>query len=316
MSGGTDKSSTAIVTIDSPRFILAVDPLAALLEFAVSPFKKSADEPATTSDDHHEAAEPTEGPVSTAGSLAFRVEIVEATVIVLADDSNAKSQAIQLSIKEVLLSQQSILALKIDQLGMSFGRMDRPNDRVNFLDKLNVALSLDTRRRGSQQMTSLEMEIPDPVIFRASYTDIMLIMDIVNKASAVATKALAPEDKAKEPASPKTSFVTEGVTDGSSSALMVVPSKSSARRTSVSRRRGSTDRSRVLVSKEQVRDSERWFASAADNSTSKLKARINGFQFVLVGDLQEMPFVHLSTNEFSVMVNDWSGDVRCSTQSR
>jgi vacuolar protein sorting-associated protein 13A/C len=41
----------------------------------------------------------------------------------------------------------------------------------------------------------------------------------------------------------------------------------------------------------------------------QLKARINGFQFVLVGDVQEMPFVHLSTSEFVVLINDWSGDV-------
>lgn len=41
----------------------------------------------------------------------------------------------------------------------------------------------------------------------------------------------------------------------------------------------------------------------------QLKARVNGFQFVLVGDLQELPFVHMSTNEFEIAVNDWSGDV-------
>ena len=130
-SGGPDKSALAVVTIDSPRFILALDPLVALLEFAISPFKKAAEEPQT--DMQQEAGEPVEGPANPAGSLAFRVEIVEATVIVLADDTNPKSQAIQLSIKQILLSQQSILALKIDQLGMFFGRMDRPNDRVKFL---------------------------------------------------------------------------------------------------------------------------------------------------------------------------------------
>ena len=42
----------------------------------------------------------------------------------------------------------------------------------------------------------------------------------------------------------------------------------------------------------------------------QLTARINGFQLVLVGDLQEMPFVHLATNEFQVAVHDWTGDVR------
>ena len=252
-SGGSDKSALAIVTIDSPRFILAVDPLAALLDFAISPFKKSVDEIPAQPIDNQEAEDPIEGPTKSSGSLSFRVEIVELTVIVLAEDTSPKTQAIQLSIKEVLLSQQSILALKIDQLGMSFGRMDRPTDRVKFLDELNVALSLDTRRRGPQQMTSLEVEIPDPVIFRASYTDIMLITDIVNKALAVASEALAPEGQAKEPAGRRTSLTTDGVTEESRTVEGVAPSKSSTRRTLISKKRGSADRSRVLVSKENVR---------------------------------------------------------------
>ncbi|KAK8865949.1 hypothetical protein IAR55_001098 [Kwoniella newhampshirensis] len=297
-AGGADQSALAIATIDSPRFILAVDPLAALLEFAISPFKKPAQPEASASDTQIEEIE--EGPKQS-GALAFRVEIIDATVIVIADDTNTKTQAIQLSIKEVLVSQQSILALKIERVGMSFGRMDRPNDRVKFLDDLNVALSLDTRRRGSQQMTSFEVEIPDPIIFRASYTDMMLIVDIVNKATAVATKALAPAEGSHDNAieDRRHSITGDGVTESTSTAL--VPAKQSTRRgsvgrrSSVSQRRSSMDKAQVLVSKEQ------------------LKARINGFQLVLVGDLQEMPMVHLSTNEFMVMINDWSGDLKMAT---
>ncbi|WVQ82769.1 hypothetical protein IAT38_004901 [Cryptococcus sp. DSM 104549] len=301
-AGGTDQSALAIVTVDSPRFILAVDPLAALLEFAVSPFKKPADVDAPPAEEEQEEEEIEEGPKS-GGSLAFRVEIIHATVIVIADDTNPKTQAIQLNIKEVLLSQQSILALKIERIGMSFGRMDQPRDRVKFLDDLNIALSLDTRRRGSQQMTSFEVEIPDPIIFRASYTDIMLIGDIASKATAVATKALAPAEEAKDEAKTgaDSSAITGGESTADASSMAVVTTKqsrrqsSTARRSSISRRRQSLERGQVIVSKEQ------------------LKARINGFQFVVVADLQEMPVLHLSTNEFSVAVNDWSGDMKMAT---
>nr|XP_019015055.1 vacuolar protein sorting-associated protein vps13 [Kwoniella pini CBS 10737]OCF53836.1 vacuolar protein sorting-associated protein vps13 [Kwoniella pini CBS 10737] len=298
MAGGSDQSSLAIVTIDSPRFILAVDPLAALLEFAVAPFKKSAD--AEAQHVEQEQLQDIEEAPKQNGGLAFRVEVIDATVIVIADDTNPKTQAIQLSIKEVLLSQQSILALKVERIGMSFGRMDRPNDRVKFLDDLNVALSLDTRRKGAQQMTSFEVEIPDPIIFRASYTDMMLITDIVNKATAVATKALAPEsDQTQDsPQIRRDSLTNDGVTESTS--MAVVSNKHSrrtsvGRKSSISKRRSSVDKAHVLISKEQ------------------LKARINGFQLVLVGDLQEMPMVHLSTSEFQVLVNDWSGDMKMAT---
>jgi vacuolar protein sorting-associated protein 13A/C len=317
-SGGADGSALAIATVDSPRFILAVDPLAALLEFAISPFKKSADaEPEPLPEEPQDLVE---GPAKQSGALAFRVEIISATVIVLANDADQRSQAIQLEIKEVLLSQQSILALKIDQLGMSFGRMDKPKDRVTFLDQLNVALSLDTRRRGSQQMTSFEVEIPDPVIFRASYTDIMLIMDIVNKAIAAAGKALTPESATQSGRrdsvsgtrrtsdARRRSSVGDALSESTSTAM--VPAKTTTRRSSISKRRRSLESSKVLVTKEQVG------RGAGRRLTPQLKVRINGFQFVLVGDLQETPMVHLSTTEFAVMVNDWSGDVSAHVTSR
>jgi hypothetical protein len=64
------------------------------------------------------------------------------------------------------------------------------------------------------------------------------------------------------------------------------------------------------VTKEQVG------RGAGRRLTPQLKVRINGFQFVLVGDLQETPMVHLSTTEFAVMVNDWSGDVSAHVTSR
>ena len=252
MTGGFDASGLAIVTIDSPRFILAVDPLAALMEFAMSPFKKSSEGEETA---EVEQKEITQDSTRKSNALAFRIEIVDSTVIVLANDSDARSQAIQLNIKEVLLSQQHVMALKLDNLGMSFGRMDRPNDRVKFLDDLNVALSLDTRQRGPNQMTSFEIDIPDPVIFRASPSDIMLIIDIVNKATAAATRARAPEGESEATLKQRrrSSLVTDGVLDSASLGSTVAVAKSSTRRTSVSaRRKYSLDKSKVLVSKEQV----------------------------------------------------------------
>jgi vacuolar protein sorting-associated protein 13A/C len=170
-------------------------------------------------------------------------------------------------------------------------------------------------------MTSFEVEIPDPVIFRASYTDIMLIMDIVNKAIAAAGKALTP-DSAAQPGrrdsvsgtrrtsdARRRSSVGDALSELTSTAI--VPAKTTtARRSSVSKRRRSLESSKVLVTKEQVSQ------MAGRSLTPQLKVRINGFQFVLVGDLQETPMVHLSTTEFAVMVNDWSGDVSAHATSR
>jgi len=298
-SGGSDNSSLAIVTVDSPKFILALDPLSALLDFAIAPFKSNPDQEAAPQvDDGSIELGSNKQADANPGQLAFRVNIVHATILVLANDSDPKSQVIELSVKEILLSQQSIMAFKIDQLGMAFGSMDKPDVRVRFLDDLNVAMSLDTRQKGSQQMSSYEVEIPDPIIFRASYTDIMLITDIVNKAVAVATSAgKNGDEKSTEERRRRSVSATDASSTKMPATTSITPAHrsitqdTSTRRTSISKRRKSVDKSKVLVSKEQ------------------LKATINGFQFVLVGDMQEIPMVHLSANEFSISVQDWSGDV-------
>jgi len=298
-SGGSDNSSLAIVTVDSPKFILALDPLQALLDFAIAPFKSNPDQEATPQVDDGSVDQGTNKQANTnPGQLAFRINIVHATILVLANDSDPKSQVIELNVKEILLSQQSIMAFKIDQLGMAFGSMDKPDVRVRFLDDLNVAMSLDTRQKGSQQMSSYEVEIPDPIIFRASYTDIMLITDIVNKAVAVATSAgKSGDDKDTKDRRRRSVSGTDASSTRMPATTTITPAhrsitqNTSTRRTSISRRRKSMDKSKVLVSKEQ------------------LKATVNGFQFVLVGDMQEIPMVHLSANEFTVSLQDWSGDV-------
>lgn len=299
-----DQSSLAIITIDSPRFILAVEPLAALLEFAVAPFKDKVSSVPVEDDDDVDLVD-VQRPE---GALSFRIDVVNSTVIVLADDSNPRTQAIQLSIKEILVSQNNVLALKVDKLAMSFGRMDKPEDRVSFLDDVNLTLSLDTSRKGSRQMTIIDLDVPVPVIFRASYGDMNLILDIVNKASAAAAKAMGSETSSSTPAPAKeTRQITDGSTSIDTSGVPTLAPRpapggrraSGARHASGSRRRASSAAvTRVIVSKEH------------------LQLRVNGFQFVLVGDVHEMPMVHLSTNEFLVTVNDWSGDVSNRNWSR
>ena len=75
---------------------------------------------------------------------------------------------------------QGILALKVDNLGMSLSRMGKPSEKVKFLDDVDLTLSVDSRSTPSQQWTSIEI-FCKPVIFRASYRDIILITSIFNK---------------------------------------------------------------------------------------------------------------------------------------
>jgi len=42
----------------------------------------------------------------------------------------------------------------------------------------------------------------------------------------------------------------------------------------------------------------------------QLKASLDGFRLILIGDLHEQPLLHLVIKSFVVNLNDWSGEVR------
>lgn len=100
MSGGVDRASLAVVTIDSPQVIFAVDPIIALLDFFTSGLPSSNDiDPDTLNG--------SSTTTNTSGSpFAFRLDLHDISISVLEDDSDPESQAIRLGIQQVSLSQQ------------------------------------------------------------------------------------------------------------------------------------------------------------------------------------------------------------------
>jgi vacuolar protein sorting-associated protein 13A/C len=63
---------------------------------------------------------------------------------------------------------------------MALLRMGRPED-ARILDDVDLTLTLDSRTLSSHQMTSVDITVK-PIVLRASYRDIMLILTIANKA--------------------------------------------------------------------------------------------------------------------------------------
>ncbi|THV04954.1 vacuolar protein sorting-associated protein 13 [Dendrothele bispora CBS 962.96] len=268
MAGGSGGSSLAILTIDSPRIIFAIDLVFALLGFFTSPFNSISEEASADveSDSVDEPAQST---------LDFRVDLHDVSICVLEDDSDTNSQAIELAIKQILLSQQGIMALTINRLGMSLMRMGKPSDTVRFLDEFDLTFSYDNRTSASQQMTSIELNAK-PIVFRASYRDIKLITAIVNKAIELSSKSqgLAADGNGKD---------------------MVRVASSGQSTTKSKRKRGPVGKSTVIASKEQ------------------LKGSIDGFRLVLIGDLHEQPMLHLKVKPFIIGAKDWSGNLSATT---
>lgn len=97
MSGGKNGSALAIVTVDSPQIIFAIEPVIALLNFFTS---ATNDAPPPEDYGQREITD------SQQSHLDFRVDLHDVSVSILENDADAASQAIRLSINQILLSQQ------------------------------------------------------------------------------------------------------------------------------------------------------------------------------------------------------------------
>lgn len=64
---------------------------------------------------------------------------------------------------------------------MSLMKMGDASESVRFLDDTDLTLTFDSRATSFQQMTNIELTAK-PIVLRASYRDINLIMSITNKA--------------------------------------------------------------------------------------------------------------------------------------
>ncbi|KAF4623901.1 hypothetical protein D9613_001806 [Agrocybe pediades] len=278
MTGGQGSSSLAVLTVDSPQIIFAVDPVISLLEF----FTSALDQESSTSDLPPEFIqspnEPPDAPKNE-GSLEFRLDLHDVSISVLENDADPESRAIRLYIGQILLAQQGIMALTVNRLGMSLMKMGRSTESVRFLDDVDLTFSLDSRTSSLQQITNIEL-VCKPIVFRASYRDINLITSIVNKAierygesQRSITNIREESTKSPEPVRPTN--------------RMPRPSASSLARTS--------GKARVSMSKEIF------------------KGSFDGFRLILIGDLHEQPMLHLKLKPFIVGAQDWTGQLHATT---
>lgn len=103
-SSGPNPSSVAVITVDTPHIVLAIDPLFGLMRFFTSPFQS----PAPTTDTLQTQAEEQQIAVENTQSMDIRFDLHDVSVSILESDTDPDSQAIRLLIKKINLSQQVI----------------------------------------------------------------------------------------------------------------------------------------------------------------------------------------------------------------
>ena len=317
ISGGSERNLIAITTIDSPRIIFALDYLFALQSFVSGAFSEpepldvqdSSDDDGPTIKESGSVGllRPDDGPKETGEpppimekqnssssmSIAFRINVVDAQVILLANPQVNNAEAIVLNTKQVLLTQQHALTLQITQVGMFLCRMDKfDTSRLRVLDDFTVQMSVDSKSQDQDSsLTSIHIDI-EPLVLRLSLRDILLALQIMNKASELSGRDDIQKDEEPEK-------------------LKQIEGKSSTKRRSGSGRGGSTTARKTTKAPSSKRPRSASSAGIGAGSTvmkrEELTARIAGLRLVLIGDLHELPLLDVSVHEFNVDARDWSG---------
>lgn len=319
ISGGDNRHLIAMLTIDSPRVIFAMDYLFALQAYASTAF--TSEEPLKVDDASQEGtavldetdsagSTPVNGTAQqlpdnskaggssepTSMSMSFRVNVIDAQVILIANPTIANSEAIVLGTKQVLISQQNATTLQITKVGMFLCRMDRfENSRLRILDDFTIQVSMDSRSQGKQSsLTSIHVDI-EALVLRLSLRDILLALQIVNKASEMTSNDNSKIEDS-EPKKLKEIKASSNVSTRRKSSVGK-PASTMAKKTTKS----------VAPSKQGGQDHKSKPQGSTVMKREEMTAELQGIRVILIGDLHELPLLDWSVKKFNVDVRDWSG---------
>ncbi|KAM0266989.1 hypothetical protein ACHAPA_006375 [Fusarium lateritium] len=329
MSGGKEKSLIAMATIDSPRVIFALDYLFAIQKFAVEALTVDEGSPmddesmlegiAEESDtdsmqvtlpsrprseisrrQNEEVSQQKEKKEESPMSIAFRVNLVDAQVILIANPLTSSSEAIVLSIRQMLLSQQHALTFQISEIGMFLCRMDKfETSRLRIIDDFSVQLSMDSSKPNAND---IHVDI-EPLVLRLSLRDILLVLQIVSKASELSGNE--PPKQAKEtPAEQKARELRNaGIRQrsGSGRGQSTIAGRSKVTATSHAVTHGADTKGGK--SPEQI----------AQQKFETLSATVDGIRVVLIGDIHELPILDLGIKNFTASAENWSSNLKAET---
>ncbi|KAM7212439.1 putative vacuolar protein sorting-associated protein [Rhypophila decipiens] len=330
MSGGEERNIIAMVAIDSPRVIFALDYLFAIQHFVSEGMQ--VDEPLedesalATPDDMSDAdsaqlaltGRPSESSTrtsitSTAGrtagqkqadgpktTIAYRVNIVDAQVILIANPLSTSSEAIVLGTKQVLISQQHAFTFQVSECGMFLCRMDRFDDsRLRIIDDFSILMSMDS---SNPSVTNIHLEV-EPLILRVSLRDILLVMQTITKASELSgNDKTEPQNKASDQKARQLKSASLKQRTASGRGGSTLAARSRAKSTSKSAGGTMVKAQRGGPKAHDVTKRPRHFEA--------LTATIDGIRVVVIGDLHELPILDLNIKSLTASAENWSSNLK------
>ncbi|KAF1991838.1 vacuolar protein sorting-associated protein 13 [Aulographum hederae CBS 113979] len=329
ISGGSERNLVALLTIDSPRIILALDYLFAIQAFVNAGLQQDEpldiegaadqeDPPDTPADQRSLSTmqsnaltrkstvagddEADEEPQQSSMDISFRVNVVDAQVILIANPTITNSEAIVLGTKQVLVSKQHVMTLQVEKVGMFLCRMDHfETTRLRILDDFSLHTSVDMRSQGQNtSMTSINVDI-EPLVLRLSLRDILLAMQIFQRASTMTSAG-----DSKKAVDPQAKKIKDMKSSSNSNKRKSLQGKTSASQHATAKTISTKKSNKAAIDDGPQQGS-------AVITKEEMSISLDGIRVVLIGDKHELPMLDFSVKKFAVDVRDWSASMTADT---
>ncbi|KAI8319824.1 hypothetical protein GQ54DRAFT_264680 [Martensiomyces pterosporus] len=299
-----NQDMVVLLTMDSPRIVLVLDHAFLLLGFATSVFPQQQD----TSTQVQSAAA-NAGPIGTStagasnstGGLIYKLDVLHPEIILLANPKSRSSEALILSINQIVLAQEGLFCATMDEIGVSLCTIDRRRETSrSVMDPFTVITTVDSRvtpgdpQKGTQthSVTDVSVDVGS-LLLRLGLNDIILMLDIFNTAMELMYKT----DGQAEPGEDS---------KGRMAAVQAAGRYARATDTAVSAPVGLR-----RAESSSVRDSpEISTRPSARIIKETMRATVASMRIVVIRDMFGLPVYACTTKEFHVDVTDWSINMR------
>lgn len=301
-----DRLLKAVLTVDSPRMILAMDYLFALKAFLMYGFPPpdslaESTEDLLLEDDEEEGDVPPPQQPQSAMKIHYHVNIVDASVILIANPKLIDSEAIVLKTEHFVLSQEQTMVMSVSKVGVFLCKMNAfDRNRLRILDDFSLVVSIDDRDASpTAEISKIDISV-EPLVLRLALRDILLVLDIVKRANILSSEVDAQQDiTEQQKETPKYSRFSK---------------RKRLRRSSVSLRRSEMQQS-IFSGATSITRSRAGFTEENEIIVrgQRLNAEFDGLRLVLIGAFNELPILDMCAKAFTVNVRDWSSNLTVET---
>ncbi|RCK56101.1 Vacuolar protein sorting-associated protein 13 [Candida viswanathii] len=282
------KNITVMLTVEKPKTILALDYLfelqvsltkpQILVQKLLASIASASARAETATGSNPKPQEPSK--------LGFTVNIVDPSVILLADDSKENTQAVVFKVGQILITQQNVVSLGASNIGMYLTTMNESeSSRYRIIDDFSISFAYDSRGSTPTDFLSSVQASVDPLLIRVSLRDIRLALGIFNRANQLYSKhqGLVVDDKGDE---------NELSRDLKRKLSLYAPSIIS-----------------TLSEELQAEPVSETPEGVAIVKGEEFNSSFGGLRFVLIGEVSELPVIDLNVKPFEARAINWSTDL-------